>query len=364
MQGRTAEPNDPSAPRWTAAVALALLWHVAWALLLQLGDPFAPREPRSTAAPARTPVELTFRAEPLAPREALADDERPRNFTELPPDRADTAPERADALSNVDSRARDRAEDDTRADLPRMEGRGESPSVAMDASPPATETPAAAGIDAPPVPDGVSDLPAEDRAAEDTKPATEPRTVAQQAPGTVAEIGDQQRLERPGVEVTSGDGQPPPRVGDPLRSGERAGRSMPETQPRFLIGSGIDDVHQEEMDHRAGNVPLFGDLSLNTVAWEYAPWLQRFTREFHRNWLPPYAYFALGVIKGHQVVHLEIAPDGTLLSLEVQEDVGHESLRESTVGNFRSLAPYHPLPKGFPEPTLQLTIKVIYPGRR
>jgi hypothetical protein len=33
----------------------------------------------------------------------------PQTFTELPPDRADKAPEHADFLSNVTSRARDRA---------------------------------------------------------------------------------------------------------------------------------------------------------------------------------------------------------------------------------------------------------------
>ena len=361
MQGHTAELREPSAPRWGAAVMLALAWHVMVAALLQWSDPFAAREVVARSTP---PVELTFRAEPLDPRSPDPADERPRNFTELPPDRVDTAPERADALSNVDSRARDRAEDDSRSELPRMDGRGEGLAVAMDASPPTAEQDGAQGIDVPPVEDATSNIPAEVAADESRGPDPERTQTELQDPGVLAEIGDQPRIERPGVGVASGGGEPPPRTGDPLGPEGRAGTPAADSQPRFLIGSGRDDVYQEEMDHRGGNVPLFGDLSLNTVAWEYAPWLQRFVREFRRNWLPPYAYFALGVIKGHQVVFLEVAPDGTLLTLEVQEDVGHESLRESTVGNFRSLAPYHPLPKGFPEPTLQLTIKVIYPGRR
>lgn len=361
MQGPATELREPTAPRWSAAIALAVLWHLLVALLLQVSDPFAPRE---VTAAASSPVQLSFRAEPLAPRE-VADDELPDNFTELPPDRADTKPESdVVARSNVDSRARDRAEDDQRGDLPRMEGRSEAPAVGMDASPAVSAQEGAAGADVAPVEEGVSNLPTRNPVDDPTGSDDDAAADPQEQPGEVAAIGDEQRLERPGVEVTSGGGQPAPRVGDPLGREAEPGTAAPQTQPRFLIGSGRDDVFQEEMDHRGGNVPLFGDLSLNTVAWEYAPWLQRFIREFRRNWLPPYAYFALGVIKGHQVVFLEVAPDGTLLKLEVQEDVGHESLRESTVGNFRSLAPYHPLPKGFPEPTLQLTIKVIYPGRR
>jgi hypothetical protein len=359
MQGRVPEHRDPNAPRWGAAIALALLWHAVVFALLQFSDPFAPREVEA-ASPA--PVELTFRPRPLPPR-TVDEDEVPRRFTELPPDRADTRPERPDAMSNVDSRARDRAEDDSRSDLPRMEGRAEAPAVAMDAAPVALVDEAALGVPVPEQPDADAADPAQQERMPEALPSPDAPTL-EGDPGEVAETGEQNRLQVPGVAVLDRSASPPPRAGDPLARDRQPGTDLPETQPRFLIGSGRDDVFQEEGDHRRGNVPLFGDLSLNTVAWEYAPWLQRFVREFRRNWLPPYAYFALGVIKGHQVVFLEIAPDGTLLRLEVQEEVGHDSLRESTVGNFRSLAPYHPLPKDFPEQTLQLTVKVVYPGPR
>ena len=43
---------------------------------------------------------------------------------------------------------------------------------------------------------------------------------------------------------------------------------------------------------------------------------------------------------------------------------GHEALKESTLTTFRAFAPYHPLPADFPEPTLKLRVKVIYPQLR
>ena len=61
---------------------------------------------------------------------------------------------------------------------------------------------------------------------------------------------------------------------------------------------------------------------------------------------------------------LEVAPDGRLLRLDVVEEEGHEALTESTLTAFRAFAPYHPLPNGFPEPTLKLRVKVIYPDWR
>ena len=109
---------------------------------------------------------------------------------------------------------------------------------------------------------------------------------------------------------------------------------------------------------------LASHIVLNTLNWDFAPWIQRFIRDYHRNWFPPYAYGALGLISGFQLVDIEVAPNGRILKLEVIEEEGHEALRESTLMTFRAFAPYYPLPANFPEPTLKLRVKVIYPRRR
>ena len=126
---------------------------------------------------------------------------------------------------------------------------------------------------------------------------------------------------------------------------------------------GMQDIFQEEMHNPGGNAALFGDVSLNTLEWAYAPWLQRFRRDFVRNWVAPYAYY-LGLINGWTLVELEIAQDGHLLRLDVLGEQGHESLGRQSVASFKATAPFRPLPKDFPEATLILRIKLIYPPLR
>lgn len=340
--------------RWTAALLLTLLWHVLVALGVGLLDPFS----ADAGSEPRPPIELTFAplAPPAAEEPAREERDEPEFFTELPEDRADLAPERADALSNVDSRARDTVTEGETTDLPRMEGRGEAPQVGLQPTPPAAED------------EGSGDPRAED--GEQVEPIAEPEPA--ESDEAAGDPEAERRGERSvlGESVESGiTGRGAETEGNPLRSSQgdpgaslRPGRISASPEPRFLVGRGRDSIYQEEMDNRLGNVPLFGDISLNTVAWNWAPWLQRFAREFHRNWVPPYAYW-IGLIEGNQLVEVEIDRDGTLLRLEVKEETGHDSLREATLGNFRSIAPYQPLPEDFPEPTLRLTVRVTYPGR-
>ena len=84
--------------------------------------------------PGRPPgaIEFVFRpAEPPLREKSAEPSEQPTFFSELQEDRADIAPERADFLSNVDSRARDRIEGGMDTDLPRLQGESEAPHVAM-----------------------------------------------------------------------------------------------------------------------------------------------------------------------------------------------------------------------------------------
>jgi len=349
MSATTASRPGPSGvPRWASAVALAVLWHLLVAAGMIVLDPFSP-DPDASSPP---PIQLTF--SPTAPvAERPPDDSLPRNFTELPEDRADLPPERADALSNVDSRARDAVEDGPATDLPRSEGRAENPAVAMSPVP----DPGLEGTEPDVPPEPVTPAP-EDSAPEEAPPTAE----ESERIGRRADIGESLSQE------ATGGGEPAPRteidegVGRPGRQLRAGPRVEVSPEPRFRIGAGTDEIVQEALNNPKGNAQLFGDISLNTVAWDWAPWLQRFTRDFYRNWVPPYAYY-LGLIDGNHLLELEIAPDGRLLKLEVLEETGHESLLSATEGNFRGLAPYQPLPGDFPEPTLRMTVRVTYYGR-
>ena len=124
-------------------------------------------------------------------------------------------------------------------------------------------------------------------------------------------------------------------------------------------------MHQAEMNNPEGNASLTGDVSLNTTEWDFAPWLQRFGRRLMQTWYAPTAYY-MGILKegGWAVVEVEIAPSGQLLRLDLLEEQGHPSLILAATSAVHGLAPMERLPAGFPEKTLILRIRMVYPKIR
>jgi hypothetical protein len=114
-----------------------------------------------------------------------------------------------------------------------------------------------------------------------------------------------------------------------------------------------------------GNAGLTGDVSLNTVAWDYAPWLERFGQQLMHRWFAPPAY-QIGLLKegGWAVIEVEISKSGEMLRLQLLEEHGHPSLSHAAQSALRSMAPIERLPANFPEPTLILRIRMIYPKIR
>jgi len=315
---RRATAAEPARATWSVAFLLTLLLHVAVVILVTAVRPFAPA-PVEARDP--DPIQMVFVPEPSALEE-------PSFFTELPEDRADEAPESADFLSNVTSRARDAAPGGEAGSLPRQEGASDAPHVAL-------EDPR---------------TPAEDPGESDPSPPTEEEAVAAES-GPPEIVPDSETAARPSDSPLAPEfpsdllrKQPPDREPDPFRPGARAPR-------------------QEAMFNPLGNADLGGDISLNTTAWEFAPWLQRFRRDFIRDWSAPYAYY-MGIISGWHVIELTIAPDGTLVSHEVLEKIGHPSLIDASLHSLTTLAPYAPLPDDFPEEHLVLTVKLVYPQVR
>jgi outer membrane biosynthesis protein TonB len=340
--------REPAAP-WLLALLAALLTH---ALLLGAVEFLGIFEPSLPPEPSYEPLELVFTSPPVADETEPAENEEPTEFSELPEDRADLSPENPDFLSNVDSRARDRAEaEGEETELPRMEGRSEAPHVALSEAA-GEESGGDQGALA-----TTEDQPGGGEILESQPPAN---PVRSREGAALQEVLNPEALRRQGLtdeRVGGSEGRPGSGDGNRLREAIRA-------EPRYSLRANGSDFFQEEMANPEGNISLFGDISLNTLAWEFAPWIQRFVREFHRNWFPPYAYAALGLTSGYQLVDLEVAPDGRLLQLVVLEEEGHEALKESTLTTFRAFAPYQPLPDDFPEPTLKLRVKVIYPTLR
>jgi len=236
--------------------------------------------------------------------------EAPPFFSELPKDRADAAPKKPDFLSNVTSRARDRAPGGS-SNLPRMQGKGDAPTAEL----------------AP----GKSPL---------RSPAASPPQATEPAGVRAAE----------------------PKVSPQKPGGESLVRVPDDEVVRGPAGNSATD--QPEMAHPSGNAAILGDVSLNTIAWDYAPWLQRFGSQLRERWFPPPAY-TMGILKegGWALFDVEISRSGKLLRLDQLDQQGHPSLTRAAEIALRSMPPIEPLPSDFPEPTLILRIRMIYPAR-
>ena len=124
------------------------------------------------------------------------------------------------------------------------------------------------------------------------------------------------------------------------------------------------DFSQAERGSPSAGVSYYGQYSLNTYQWNFAPWLHKFGNQLHRHWIPPYAYSRLGMIHGMTSVRLVIAKNGTILEFDVLDTEGHQSLHEASEAALKAFAPYAPLPANFPEEHLVLTIGLYYPALR
>lgn len=129
------------------------------------------------------------------------------------------------------------------------------------------------------------------------------------------------------------------------------------------VGDQGFDFNQQARGKVHSGVAFNGDYSLNTYEWEYAPWMTRFQNELYRHWMAPYAY-RLGVISGLTVIKLVIRKNGRVLSMEVMETDGHESLHDASEAALKAFAPYWPLPENFPEENLVITLALHYPAFR
>lgn len=101
-------------------------------------------------------------------------------------------------------------------------------------------------------------------------------------------------------------------------------------------------------------------ISINTTAWDFAPYLLDLKHRVKQHWIPPLAFTALGAIHGYTSVRFRIFPDGRMEALEVLEAEGHESLTRASVGAIKGAAPFRPLPESFPEDYLEVTFGFYY----
>lgn len=118
------------------------------------------------------------------------------------------------------------------------------------------------------------------------------------------------------------------------------------------------------LDNQKFSVEELGAMTLSTYKWQWAPYINSMKDKLYRVWFPPTAYYQLGLIHGYTVIKYTISREGKILGMTVLDHQGHESLKVSSTQAIEALFPFLPLPKDFPDETLTITAKLIYPDLR
>lgn len=106
---------------------------------------------------------------------------------------------------------------------------------------------------------------------------------------------------------------------------------------------------------------LIGDFALSTYEWKWAPWFLALKEKFYRYVFVPSAY-GLGLIDGYTELWMKFDRAGNMVDYKLLKYVGHPTLKESTINAFVAASPIKPLPADFPDPYLELRVRVIYPN--
>jgi len=168
---------------------------------------------------------------------------------------------------------------------------------------------------------------------------------------------------------TSVDGEqaeeapPAPAQGEPAPPAEEGGSLRPTlplsgAEMRREIARSLDQ--RREYENPRGSSAIPGDLSFNTVDFEFAPYLLLLKERIEEKWYPPVAFRGGLPYRGETVARFMIERDGRLSSIERIRGADHPSLDTAALNAVRFAAPFPPLPDGFPEERWVITCTFYY----
>lgn len=334
----------------TLASVASMLLHVLLLLAtwnLDLMGGYEPDERKAAAEPVEETVEFV-----LLDDAALPDLHAPEAYTSVPERHAaPEPPSEPDFLALHDSRAADLLPGGDAGSAPGTEQTSEITQVAIDPHVGGGTPGGVAVVETPTIQDGDGrELRETDGESGGVRPGVPEPAVSD---GELA-VGED-RSDRHDEDSAAEQAPTAPELADlPDRSPPSIldDRHGPSGDPGF-------DYQQENLS-AGGNMIQFGEFRLNTLSWDFAPWLEQFKRDFYPHWIPPYAY-RLGVIHGKTMLRLIVEKDGTIGGLEVIDEEGHDSLHNASMSALRASAPFAPLPPDFPEEHLELELGLHYP---
>jgi len=137
-----------------------------------------------------------------------------------------------------------------------------------------------------------------------------------------------------------------------------------QEQQKGSVSSRTSDGSNQMLNQKNFSVEELGALTLSTYKWQWAPYINAMKNKLTRVWFPPSAYYRLGLIHGHTILKFTINRNGDITDLEILDHKGHKSLQLSSSQAINALFPFLPLPEDFPDETLTIIAKLIYPDLR
>ena len=194
-----------------------------------------------------------------------------------------------------------------------------------------------------------------------TAPAPRPEArPADRASGArelpAAEDGTRERAEEATGDVADLAASPRPEPGrtDPRLSLGPTRSARPQPSAPSPSGDPGARLPVPEVDQRLTRAEAGSAFSLNTTAWEWAPYMQRLKAQIEEHISPPAAFY-YGTAAWISRVRFRIGPDGSLLEFRLLDHRGVENLQYVALDAITGAADYEPLPPGFPEPYLEIT---------
>lgn len=102
---------------------------------------------------------------------------------------------------------------------------------------------------------------------------------------------------------------------------------------------------RQQTESSARNI---GGFTLNTYAWDWAPYLLEMKNKIDQNLFPPAAFTRLGIISGDSIIRFRVFPDGHVENIVVLSTNGHQSLMETSMNAIKGADPFRKLPSDFP----------------
>jgi outer membrane biosynthesis protein TonB len=187
----------------------------------------------------------------------------------------------------------------------------------------------------------------------------DPRDTGSNVPHSEGRIPIPDNPGRSGGADAGGKAEVPPLpeeqgdLSEALQRSKWSSQTSPQQEPSFA-----DETH--EYDEPGSARASIGGISLNTTAWDFAPYLLDMKRRIKQKWIPPIAFTALGAVHGYTWIRFRIYPDGHMEGMEVIETEGHDSLHKSSANAVKGAAPFRELPADFPEKYLEIDFGFYY----